>query len=560
MGLGSLRLILSLLVIDAHYEVFRRYAQPWLVERFGVDRLAYVGEGGVAISGFFVISGYVIAYVLARKYDTATWRGIGSFYLGRALRIYPLYLLVFAAFWIARASVGDAPVMSPGQLRDNLLLIPYAIYGLVRDQNQFGSLQLSTQLLIPPSWTLAIDLLLYLLAPFLVVRRTPLWIAWCIGLACFAGFVVALDPRPPVWFGYLYSTPLPYVFAFTCGALVFHHRDRFAPGVTWLVFAMLVLLWITFAPLGAPNTSLNQLIAILALTVLVACLSRYGSGKRVDRLFGDLTYATYLLHLPLLLLLERVGIAAAHAWAFVSTYAIATLLLYTLEYPLDRFRDAVHRALQRQRGRRIVASGPIAVGVSVLLLAAAVSSFVRNALQGGGNVALNASQCPLDWTCAAREGANSFATPSAGRATLAPAIPIVGRVLVDFTVPGTAGNAGAHLEVNGKAVLRAGITRTADRCDLLLEIDGRREPVPLGWSADCARTHRFVLDGSAGTTVLAVDSLWVYTSAQKSGSAQVVVESGPRTDGTILIGRMFAARPALEALTPNPPGNASAFN
>ena len=100
MGLGALRFCLSLLVIDSHYGLFGHRIQLEAVNRFGVDRLAYVGSGGIAVSGFFVISGYLITLVLSRKYD-AGWHGAKAFYVSRALRIYPLYGLVLACYWIA---------------------------------------------------------------------------------------------------------------------------------------------------------------------------------------------------------------------------------------------------------------------------------------------------------------------------------------------------------------------------------------------------------------------------------------------------------------------------
>ncbi len=95
MGIGTLRFVLSLMVIDAHYGFLAPRIQIAAINRFGVDRLAYIGSGGIAVSGFFVVSGYLIALVLSRKYD-AGWKGAGAFYVSRALRIYPLYWLVFA--------------------------------------------------------------------------------------------------------------------------------------------------------------------------------------------------------------------------------------------------------------------------------------------------------------------------------------------------------------------------------------------------------------------------------------------------------------------------------
>src|SRR5208283_4066541 len=84
MGLGALRFLLSLMVIDAHYGFVGHGIQVAMVNRFGVDRLAYVGSGGIAVNGFFVVSGYLITLVLSRKYAPG-WHGAKAFYLSRAL-------------------------------------------------------------------------------------------------------------------------------------------------------------------------------------------------------------------------------------------------------------------------------------------------------------------------------------------------------------------------------------------------------------------------------------------------------------------------------------------
>ncbi|HVO90213.1 MAG TPA: acyltransferase [Casimicrobiaceae bacterium] len=548
MGLGWLRLILSLLVIDSHYEVFRTYLQPWLVDRFGVQRLAFVGEGGIAISGFFVISGYVIAYVLCRKYDAASWRGIGSFYVGRALRIYPLYVLVFAAYYATRLALGESVSMTGRQLVDNILLMPYAIYGLVLDRNQFGPLQLSAELLIPPAWTLGIDLLLYLVAPFLVVRKAVLWPTWIVGCAFFVSFIVTSDPRPPVWFMYLYSDPVAYIFAFACGALVFHYRDRLVPGMTGLVLAGAVLLWLTFFPLGATNTALNQFVAIGALTFMVAALCRFG-GRRFDRFFGDLTYATYLLHLPMLLVVQHLGIGGAAVWALVLTYALATILLYGMEYPLDRLRDNVHRRLSKQAATPTGATRSVAVALWALFAVAAIAAFARNALYGGSIVDLTATRCPDRWTCSGMPRALTLTVRDAGHTIIAPAMGTQGRVVIDVTVNGQSSTASAELVVEQTPPFRAAIVRKGARCELEVEHDGQRESTPRGWNGDCARMHRFVFDGSAGKTVLAVDSLWVFASNRPPGLARLSVSADAAADGVIALNDVFVSRTGTPAAT-----------
>ena len=67
------------------------------------------------------------------------------------------------------------------------------------------------------------------------------------------------------------------------------------------------LVWVTYFPLGLPNTYVNSLLAALLFIPLVAMLGQTATTRRTDRVLGDLTYSTYLLHLPLLILLQRIA-------------------------------------------------------------------------------------------------------------------------------------------------------------------------------------------------------------------------------------------------------------
>ncbi len=540
MGLGWLRLLLSLMVIDAHYGGFRLFVQPRLVAAFGVDRMAFVGEGEVAIAGFFVISGYVIAYVLARKYDPASWRGIGLFLLGRALRIYPLYLLVFAAYWATLAYAGATPQMGSGQLVNNLLLLPLGLVALLGDHVHLGPMQLTGQLLIGPAWTLCFDLLFYVLAPFLLVRKPLLWVIWGLGLVYFVAFSVTLDPRPPIWFAYLYTSPTAYLFAFASGALVFHHGDRIVANRLVLGGLFVAMFWLTYFPLGFTNAALNQLLAILVLTLLVATLKDFGKGRKWDRLFGDLTYATYLLHLPLLLILERFQVAGAPWWGLILTYALAWMLLYAFEYPLDRWRDTVHRRLSAQSAPPVPSFG-LASGVIVTLLTAvAVTSYVRNGLHGGGALAPEIAACPAGWRCTAGPNALRFELSGEGAVDIQPPLVTAQRVLIDLRNNGTTGSVFVGFEVGGRDGLKVGIQRNGAACDLVVERAGRKERRPAGWSGECGALHRFVFDGSTGTIVLAIDSLWVFPTAQPATLARMVIRADAATEGSVGLTGLFS--------------------
>ena len=487
MGIGTLRFCLSLLVIDSHYGLFGRWIQLAAVNRFGVDRLAYVGSGGIAVSGFFVISGYLITLVLTRKYD-AGWHGAKAFYLSRALRIYPLYGLVFACYWIALRWQDAAPAYSFARWLGNLTLIPYGIVGMAADENAFG-LATTDALLIGPAWTLCYDLLFYVLAPWLFVRARTCWWVAILGFAYFVAFVLFADPRPPVWFQFFYGTGMPYLFMFACGALAYHYRASLRFG--WGGAGLLVggLCWVTYFPLGMSNTYLNGLVAVLLYTPLVATLGQAGPDPRVDRVLGDLTYATYLIHLPLLLVASRLGWPSAPMWALALTYVVSIALLLGFEYPLDRLRDRLYaRSGQGRAGARaarVTIAIPAAIGG--LLVAAGMLSAWNNLWRAGTDVELRAVSCPQNWHC----DKERIAFDGAGQVEFGPAFAAGNRVVVDLDLeaapaesgPGSSRMMAASGWASGVSVMPVTSSRRMDSGWKATHPGGASIVAPADWSS-----------------------------------------------------------------------------
>src|SRR4051812_12204113 len=80
--MGTLRMILALTVVLNHVG--------------GVH--GYVGMNGtLSVQIFYMVSGFLIALILATKYDTKTPQGRRLFYTNRALRIFIPYWTVFFA-------------------------------------------------------------------------------------------------------------------------------------------------------------------------------------------------------------------------------------------------------------------------------------------------------------------------------------------------------------------------------------------------------------------------------------------------------------------------------
>jgi len=553
MGLGWLRFVLSLMVIDFHYAFFSGHIQPWLADVFGVEYLAYAGGGNIAVSGFFVISGFVIAWALSQKY-TSTWRGIAAFYAGRALRIYPLYLLIFAAYWLALAFIAASQATphpslaeigrnlmlfpSPPELGANLLLFSYGITGFFADHNQQGPL--FQHFFIGPAWTLAYDLVFYAVAPWLVTRKDRLWIVWAVGLAYYLAFAMYLDARQPVWEWYFYTNGMPLLFAFASGALLYHYR-QFRPSGWSLAVATLCLVQLSYLPLGFNNVTLNQLMSVLAFTVLVAGLR--GRGK-LDQRLGDLTYATYLLHLPVAQIMAQLGlIGDSMLLALPVTYALAFAALYLVEQPLDRVRDRVFHRLH-DTGNDINNSAapawdrPVAAGLLAALLLTGTASVRANLPHHNADTHLTPTTLPQGWLWSA-DGTSMRITPrSPGEANfaLAPSHEGQQRILLGMQNTGTRGETFAGIQYGS---LIFGIERKGNQCNLVVNDGKSSARNPAGWSQNCSIKHSFLVNPDSGLTSLVVDGIWELGNTTRPGTLSAMVVEGEASAGSVTFSPMF---------------------
>ena len=90
-SLNGLRFFAAFLVVIHHSETIRLS-----YNMFNLKQFSLFNNGGLAVSFFFVLSGFLITYLLLKEKSVTNQISIKKFYLRRILRIWPLYyLLVF---------------------------------------------------------------------------------------------------------------------------------------------------------------------------------------------------------------------------------------------------------------------------------------------------------------------------------------------------------------------------------------------------------------------------------------------------------------------------------
>ncbi len=90
-SLNGLRFIAAFLVVIHHCESIR-----FSYKMFNLKDFSLFNNGGLAVSFFFVLSGFLITYLLLKEKAITNEISVKKFYLRRILRIWPLYyMLVF---------------------------------------------------------------------------------------------------------------------------------------------------------------------------------------------------------------------------------------------------------------------------------------------------------------------------------------------------------------------------------------------------------------------------------------------------------------------------------
>jgi peptidoglycan/LPS O-acetylase OafA/YrhL len=318
--LQSLRAILALWVLAAH-----------LVEEFGVPLPNHdvfrrvIFNGGLAVDGFIILSGFVIAWSLIERP-----RPYRLFLLDRAVRLLPVLwfslavsLLVlavashqgaerFAALPLARyvSQVGDA-------LWLHILLHMTMLHGLVPDQ----VLANSALAILPPAWSISLEWQFYLVAPALLA-----WIG--MGGRLRAGRLLLLI---------LATTVLAWVVWKT---LSFGNKAAFLPlRLGWFLFgAACAVGWKGIGEAGGDTRALLLVVIAAAvpffrsealLPILLWAVTLWaasgeatgfvGAGFRMRWLqaIGEASYSLYLVQLPMiwltLVVAATLGITIADA-------------------------------------------------------------------------------------------------------------------------------------------------------------------------------------------------------------------------------------------------------
>jgi peptidoglycan/LPS O-acetylase OafA/YrhL len=268
--------------------------------------LSVVLNPALAVSFFFVLSGFILSYV----YPRLSGKGeVLRFWQARIARCWPLHLICFLIVaYVLRNGLGFDPDGFPrrGTAITNALLLQ----AWVPNQAYFFGYN-------APSWSVSVEFFFYFCFPFLQMWRSKgnpflkssimLIVAASFAFICSALLSQAKGADLQLWLAYI--NPLARLFEFVLGmfcATIYSRiltqnntvRATIAQAICFTIFVAFLANIPRLVPVGCPVQVPFALVTgllILSLALDKGVFSRCLSGKLACKL-GDISYAMYLLH------------------------------------------------------------------------------------------------------------------------------------------------------------------------------------------------------------------------------------------------------------------------
>jgi len=298
-----------MLVVLSHIELLKEYhGYPSLQSNPAVYEL-----GRLAVTFFFVLSGFLITYLLLAEKQVAGVISVKKFYVRRMLRIWPLYYLaiVLAFVILPRFELFEIPKLTDALPQSIGWTLPLFLLLLP---------QLALSLFPPvpyaePLWSIGVEEQFYLLWPLLVARVKrflPLVLGIVVAgiLAKQLAIVYASRLSDPgqlrFWnhfIDYFYFTRIECMGIGAVGAWVVFQQRRRILGVLYSpitqILAWGLTAWFLVTPRFKPLLHYAPVSVLFCIIILNVAANQRSLLKMENRLFtflGNISYAIYMFH------------------------------------------------------------------------------------------------------------------------------------------------------------------------------------------------------------------------------------------------------------------------
>ena len=300
-----------------------------------------------AVFGFYVISGYLMTSILNHSYGYSR-HGITRYALNRVLRIYPTYWFVMLLSVVVVAVIPREAFLTNFKLSMPIELSQWAANIFI-----IGLLDGPLKVLIPPAWTLDIEMIFYFAMAVGLSRSKLTVTVWFLASLAYTLLLLAAEAEFAVRYASYAAASLP----FSVGAMIYMYRRE---ARQWLrlpvpVATVLLLVAVTASrlewlePLNAGFYLILVCCALLLISLnTIEPVEITANMRRWDSYLGNLAYPIFLCHWQVAAVVLAVFFSgekpgAGHLWltSFVFIHLVAAMVYFLVDRNISHLRNRV---------------------------------------------------------------------------------------------------------------------------------------------------------------------------------------------------------------------------
>ncbi|RWY50199.1 acyltransferase family protein [Mucilaginibacter gilvus] len=368
--MGKIRTLLALSVVMFHCGSI-----------FGVTLIG----GGLPVQAFFIISGFYMSMVLNEKYIGAN-NSYKLFLSNRLLRLYPIYWVVliltvlggvllaakahtihinkFEGYFALQGYVPSVAFMIINQV---VIFGQDLVYSLAIDPAnghlffttlaENGKPPLTTLLMVPPAWTLGVELTFYLVAPFILRRKAGIIVSLIVlSFLLRVCLLYMYGSAVELWMYKFFPTSLMFfLLGYVCYRMYVRLKNvKLNNKLGYVVLILLVLetflypylpdFRLAYFPFGFLDT-----LYLTSITFAVPFLFIHFKSNTLDNKIGELSYPIYICHKLFFYILRSMHFLSGQffgLYVVIGTIIFAILLTKLVTLPIEKYRQS---RLIRQR-------------------------------------------------------------------------------------------------------------------------------------------------------------------------------------------------------------------
>jgi len=344
LNLEAFRGIMALMVLISHVELVRMYFGRSYDYMYPV--MFHLGRVGV--TGFFVLSGYLITMSILNRKESNNW-SIRGFYIGRIFRIWPLYFLIIFLAIVVLPNVSQLQFILPNYVTDARVATGnYWHYIFFMPQTP-----LINNVVLPfaePTWSIGVEEIFYLIIPWVIVTANK---KLQNGLIVF--IVLFVIAKYTVLYGYqLPNTSMPAklltYYRYDCialgvllGVLHFNKKKLFTAINGLHLTLSVVAIFILFKNLTIERYDYFPF--GICFAVIIAYFANKNTSFKSPRwlvYIGTISYSLYLTHEIVIVYFINLGfdrkpMILMYILCIIGAIILASALYFLIEKPFMKF-------------------------------------------------------------------------------------------------------------------------------------------------------------------------------------------------------------------------------